>query len=114
VLAAAVVSLVLAGLLAYSAVRKLSHSPDVVASYALAGVPEERLNLLAGVLLVGAAALVAGVFLTPLGIAAAAALVLYFLVAMSFHVRAGDAEHLPTPLVMWLLAAAALVLLATG
>jgi hypothetical protein len=111
VVAAAVVSLLLAALLAFSAVRKLSHGPDVVASYARAGVPEDRLNLLAGVLLAGAAGLAVGLFWTPLGIATAAALVVYFLVAMTFHVRAGDAEHLPTPLVMWLLAAGALVLL---
>jgi hypothetical protein len=44
----------------------------------------------------------------PLGVAAAGALLLYFGVAISFHLRAGDAEHLPVPATMALLAAAAL------
>jgi uncharacterized membrane protein YphA (DoxX/SURF4 family) len=104
-----IVSGLLAALLAYSAVRKLSHAPDVVESYARAGVPEDRLNLLAVVLLAGAAGLVVGLFWEPLGIAAAGALAVYFLVACSFHVRNGDAIHLPTPLLMLVLAAVALV-----
>ena len=41
---------------------------------------------------------------------AAAALLAYFVVAIAFHIRAGDAEHLPTPVAMAVLAAAALVL----
>src|SRR5690606_16274285 len=80
------VSLLLAALLVYAGVRKLSHRPAVVASYAKVGVPEERLNLLAAVLFAGAAGLVAGVFIEPLGIAAAAGLVIYFLAALTAHV----------------------------
>jgi hypothetical protein len=34
----------------------------------------------------------------------------YFLVAISLHIRADDAEHVPTPLVIALIAAAALIL----
>jgi DoxX-like family len=106
----AVVSGVLAALLTFSAVRKLSHAPDVVESYARAGVREQWLNPLAIVLLAGAAGLVAGIFWEPLGIAAAGAFVAYFAVACSFHLRNGDAAHLPTPLLMLALAAAALAL----
>jgi DoxX-like family len=106
----AVVSGLLAALLAFSAVRKLSHAPDVVESYARAGVREEWLNPLAIVLLAGATGLVAGLFWEPLGLAAAGALVAYFLVACSFHLRNGDAAHLPTPLLMLALAAAVLAL----
>jgi hypothetical protein len=73
-------------------------------------VPEDKLDYLAVTLLAGAAGLLVGLLWAPLGIAAALALVVYFLVAMAFHVRAGDAEHLPTALVMALLAAAALAL----
>jgi hypothetical protein len=36
--------------------------------------------------------------------------ILYFIVAIGFHIRADDAEHLPTPLVIALIATAALVL----
>ena len=108
--ATAAVSVLLAALLAFSAIRKLSHRPEVVEAYLRAGVPEDKLNYLAITLLAGAAGLVVGLFWDPLGLAAALALVVYFLVAMAFHLRAGDAEHLPTPLVMELLATAALVL----
>ena len=60
-------------------------------------------------LLAGAAGLL-GLWWAPMGVAAAAALVVYFLVAVSFHVRADDLRNLPTPLVMELLAGAALAL----
>jgi DoxX-like family len=109
-IAAAVVSALFAAALAYSAVRKLSHDAPVVASYAAADVPEEWLNRLALVLLAGAVALLVGLAWAPLGVAAAGALLAYFAVAISFHLRNGDAEHLPIPLAMAALAAAALVL----
>jgi hypothetical protein len=108
--AAAVASTLLAVLLAFSAIRKLSHRPEVVQSYLRAGVPEDKLDYQAVTLLAGAGGLLVGLLWAPLGMAAALALVVYFLVAMAFHIRAGDAEHLPTPLVMALLAAAALAL----
>jgi hypothetical protein len=54
-IASAVVSLLLAAAMAFAAVRKLSHRPEVVETYTRAGVPEERLNLLALILLGGSA-----------------------------------------------------------
>src|SRR5690606_32762141 len=56
-----IASLLLAALLVYAGVRKLSHDPDVVASYARVGVPEARLDLLAAVLFAGAAGVLAGI-----------------------------------------------------
>jgi hypothetical protein len=109
-MAAAIISCLLAALAAYAALRKLSHRPEVVASYAAAGVPEERLDALAALLLAGAAGLVAGLLWAPVGVAAAAALVVYFLVAIAAHIRAGDSRNLPTPILMELFAVAALVL----
>ena len=109
-MAAALVSCLLAALAGFAALRKLSHRPEVVASYTAVGVPEERLDALAAILLAGAAGLVAGLLWAPIGVAAAAGFVVYFLVAIAAHVRAGDARHLPTPVVMELLAVAALVL----
>jgi hypothetical protein len=108
--ATSIVSALLAALLAFSAIRKLSHRPEVVETYLRAGVPEDKLNYLAITLLAGAAGLVVGLLWAPLGVAASLALVAYFLVAIGFHIRADDAEHLPTPIVMALLAAAALAL----
>jgi hypothetical protein len=108
--AAALISSLLAALLAYSAIRKLSHQHQVVATYTRVGVPEDMLNYLALVLLAGAAGLVAGLFWGPLGVAAAAAVVCYFLLAIAAHVRHGDIRNAPTPIAIELLAVAALVL----
>ncbi|HEU0025090.1 MAG TPA: DoxX family protein, partial [Thermoleophilaceae bacterium] len=78
--AAAVVSALLAALLAYSAIRKLSHRPAVVRTYTRVGVPEDRLDHLAVILLAGAAGLLVGLLWTPIGLAASAGVVCYFLV----------------------------------
>ena len=108
--AAAVISSLLAALLTFSAIRKLSHRPEVVATYTRVGVPEDKLDYLALILLAGAAGLVAGLFWAPLGVAAAAGLVVYFLLAIGAHIRADDAANLPAPVVIELMAAASLVL----
>jgi hypothetical protein len=107
-IAAVALSVLVAVLIAYAAIRKLSHRPEVVESYARAGVPESRLNLLAITLLAGAGGLVLGVFWAPLGIAAAVAVAIYFLAAIGFHVRAADVENARTPAVIELLTLAAL------
>ena len=106
----AAVSALLAALLAFTAVRKLSHDERVVESYARVGVPEDRLNHLAAILLAGAAGLVAGLVWTPLGIAAAAGVLCYFLAALAFHVRANAIGNMLTPLVYAAMAAVALAL----
>ena len=103
-----IVSILLAALLVYAAVRKLSHRPAVVATYTRVGVPEERLDQLAWILLAGAVGLIAGLFWPPIGVAAGAGLVVYFLLAIAAHLRAGDARNLPTPVAMELLAVASL------
>jgi hypothetical protein len=108
--ATAIVSGVLAAALAYSAIRKLSHQPEVVATYARVGVPEDMLDHLAMILLAGAAGLIAGLFWAPLGVAAALGLVVYFALAISAHIRARDAANLATPVVIELLAVVSLVL----
>lgn len=112
--AATVVSLLLAALLVYAAVRKRGHSEAVVRSYARVGVPEDKLNYLAAVLLAGAAGLVAGLLWEPIGVAAAIGLVCYFGLAVAAHIRADDAKTLPTPLVMLALAIAAMCLRLTS
>lgn len=109
-LATAVISTLLSALLVFAALRKLSHRPQVVASYAKVGVPETRLNALAGLLLAGAGGLLAGLAWGPLGILAAACLVLYFGLAVGAHVRYDDLANLPAPALMLLLAVAALLL----
>jgi len=109
-LASVIVSVLLAALMAYAAARKLSHRPEVVASYARVGVPEKRLNLLALTLLAGAAGLLLGLLWAPLGIAAGIAIAVYFLVAIAAHVRSQDLENAPTPIMMEFLALATVFL----
>jgi hypothetical protein len=113
-LATAAVSVLLAVLMVYAAAMKLSHRPEVVASYERVGVPEERLNLLALVLVAGAAGLLLGLLWAPVGIAAAIAVAAYFLVAIAAHVRSHDLENAPTPIVMELLAVAVTTLQIAG
>ena len=108
--AAIVVSLLLAALVTAAALRKLGHRPDVVDSYRRVGVPESRLNQLAAVLLAAAAGLLLGLAWPPAGIAAAAGLVAYFLLAIAAHVRAADHRNLSMPVAFAALAVAALVL----
>jgi hypothetical protein len=67
-------------------------------------------DYLAIILVAGAAGLLLGLFWAPIGITATVGVVLYFLVAIAFHIRADDAEHLPTPVVMELIAVAVLAL----
>jgi len=73
-------------------------------------VPEGKLNYLAVILLAGAAGLILGLFWGPIGVAAAIGLIAYFLLAIAAHIRHDDNENLPTPVVIELMAVAALVL----
>lgn len=108
--ATVIVSLLLAAALAYAAIRKLSHRPEVVETYVRVGVPEDKLDYLALILLAGAAGLILGLLWAPIGVAAAIGLVLYFLAAIGFHIRANDIANLPTPALIELTATAALIL----
>jgi hypothetical protein len=110
VVASVVVSVLLAALVGYAAARKLTHRPEVVESYRRAGVREAWLNGLAVLLLAAAAGLVVGVWWPIIGIAAAAGLTGYFAIAVGFHLRAKDTAQMPTPVVLTVLAAAAVVL----
>jgi hypothetical protein len=115
VVATVAVSLLLAALLVLSAVRKLSHRQHIVQPYLRVGVPEDKLDYLAGILLAGAAGVLLGLLWAPIGVAAAVGVLCYFATAVAVHLRANDARNLPTPLAMAMIAAAVLVLrLATG
>lgn len=108
--AASITHVLLASALVYSAVRKLGGQPDVVEGYRRADVPEGWLPALAAVLIAGACGLIAGLVVAPVGIAASAGLLGYFLLAVAAHLRASDVAHIGTPVVMALVSTAALVL----
>ena len=108
--AAVVVSVLLAAILTFSALGKLTRQQAMIESVDRVGFPRDKLDHLAGILLAGAAGRVLGLFWGPLGVAAAAGVVAYFAVTVVFHLRAGDSAHAPKPLLIGLLAALALAL----
>lgn len=108
---AAIVLSVLLGLASLaSAAGKFSGKEAPTAPLVAVGVPERMFPVLGALLAAGGIGLIVGIWWTPLGIAAAAGLTLYFLGAVIAHVRVGDKTIQPA-LIMTLLAAATLVLL---
>jgi hypothetical protein len=86
-----VVSLVGVALNGFSGVAALVHFKPILPGMAAAGVPESWLTFPIGTLkTAGALGLLAGVVWPPVGVAAAAGLVLFFVCAVYTHIRAGD------------------------
>jgi uncharacterized membrane protein YphA (DoxX/SURF4 family) len=108
-LAAAVVSGLLAAALLLSGRGKLVKDPQQMKTMSTVGFPEDRLWLLASAEIAGAAGVVAGLFWWPIGVAAAIGVILYFIGAVSAHLRVRDMTFAPA-LVMLLVAVAALIL----
>lgn len=92
-----VVSALLGAAAAGSAFGKLSRNPMVVDSMHSVGVTDAQIRLLAVIELLGAAGLLTGIWVPALGVAAAAALTLYFLGAVTSHLRAGHGPAEWTP-----------------
>lgn len=107
--ATVIVSVLLAVALIGSARGKLVKQPQVMQGMTTVGVPENRVPQLAFLELAGAAGLLIGLFWWPLGVAAAAGVVLYFVGALGAHARVRD-RGFPPALVFFLVAVAALVL----
>ncbi|MFI5764416.1 DoxX family protein [Streptomyces sp. NPDC051563] len=112
-IAYAVVAGLLALTLAASATFTLQHNPSITESMTKVGVPDSWLPRLATLKAAGAIGLIAGLWLAPLGIAAAIGVTLYFLGAIVFHLRAKDYNFAPAA-VLALVAIAALVLRAAA
>jgi hypothetical protein len=101
---------ILAFLLLLSSGLKLSGRPDIVESYARVGVSRQRLPLLAALLLLAAAGLLGGFLWPPLGVATAAALTVYFLLAVGAHATHDDLAHAAMPSALLALSAGATAL----
>ncbi|MFI8264374.1 DoxX family protein [Streptomyces sp. NPDC085665] len=108
-IAYAVVAGLLALVLAASATFTLQRNEAVMASMRKVEVPDAWLPRLAALKAAGAAGLVAGLWVTPLGVAAAVGVTLYFIGAVISHLRVKDFELAPAA-VLALVAAAALAL----
>lgn len=109
-IATVVVSVLLALAAIGSALGKLSKSPKVVEGLTGAGVPVSWFPFLATAELAGGVGLLVGLGIAPLGMAAAIGLVLYFVGAVAAHVKAGDTKGIGAPLVLAIIAGAALAL----
>ena len=109
-----VIAVLLTLLLVPSAYAKLTKNKRIVDGLTGIGVPLGIFPFLASCEIAGAAGLLVGLWYAPLGIAAAIGLVLYFLGAVGTHLRKQDFKGLPTPLVIFILAAGALSLRAAS
>jgi hypothetical protein len=106
-----IATVLLTAMLAMSATMKIRKHDQVVAVIGgTVGVPARYFPVLASLELAGAAGIVVGLWLQPLGIAAAAGLVLYFVGALTGHLRVGDTKNLTMPLPPLVLSVAVLVL----
>lgn len=92
-----ITAVLLSVLLIFTARNKLVRQKDVVDTLVRVGVPDRMFPVLAALQLLGAAGLLIGIFFRPLGIAAAAGVVLFFLGAVISHLRANDAKGAPMP-----------------
>jgi len=110
VVAYAVLAVLLSAMLGMSARGKLVGDPRVVEGLTNAGTPRAWYPYLAACEIAGALGLLAGLFVRPSGIAAAVGIVLYFVGAVGFHLRAGDVKGLPPAAVILVAAVAALTL----
>jgi uncharacterized membrane protein YphA (DoxX/SURF4 family) len=109
-IATIVVSTILGLILTYSAGAKLLGGPKIAETYAKVGVPPRMLPVLAVLLLTGALGVAVGLWWSPLEIAAGACLVVYFAIAIAFHVRYRQTSTLLVPLLIFGLAATLLTL----
>ena len=108
-----VVSVVFTVMLTMSARMKLIHDPMAVEVIGgVVGVPLRVFPVLALLEIAGGVGLLAGIGVKPLGVAAAACLVAYFIVAVSSHVRKRDLAvgHLIPAAMMLVISAVALAL----
>ena len=110
-IALAITTALLALIALNSAVMKLRQNEQVVAIIGgTVGVPAPYFPVLAALEIAGAFSIVAGLWIEPLGIAAAAGLPAYFIGAVIGHLRVRDTKNLAMPLVPLALSITVLVL----
>jgi hypothetical protein len=106
-----ITAVLLAAMLAMSASMKLRKNERAVAVISgTVGVPLRFFPVLAALELAGAAGILIGLWLEPLGVAAAAGLVVYFVGAVVGHLRVGDTKGLTMPVPPLVLSIAVLAL----
>ena len=110
-IALVVATALLAAICLNSAAMKLRRNEQVLAVISgTVGVPQQTLPVLAALEIAGAAGILLGLWLEPLGVLAALGLVAYFVGAVGGHLRVKDTKNLVMPLPPLVLAIAVLVL----
>jgi hypothetical protein len=110
-IALVVTTAVLSAICLNSAAMKLRQHEQVLAViHGTVGVPKQYLPVLAVLEIAGAAGILLGLWLEPLGALAASGLVAYFVGAVGGHLRVRDTKNLVMPLPPLVLAIAVLVL----
>lgn len=110
-IALGIATVLLAGMCAMSAAGKFTKKEQVLEIVGgIVGVPVSYFPALGTVLLVGAVGVAAGLWVKPIGIAAAAVLVAYFVGAVAGHLRVGDTKNLAMPVPPLVLSIVVLVL----
>ena len=105
-----IATVVLAAMCLMSASMKLTRNQQSIDSiHGVVGVPLRFFPVLAGLELAGAVGIVVGLWIQPLGIAAAIGLVAYFIGAIIGHVRVGDTKNVTAPLPTLVFSVAVLV-----
>lgn len=105
------ITLVFAFIVTYSGIGKiLRHPLQVKVVHETVGVPLQYFPMLATCEFAGALGLVVGIWVAPVGIAAAIGLVLYFVGAVFSHLQVGDVKGIGSAAFMLVMAAAALAL----
>ncbi|MGZ4522377.1 MAG: DoxX family protein [Mycobacteriaceae bacterium] len=99
-IATLVVSVLLAAGFLGSAAGKLTKNPSVTTSMQTVGFPVDRVWMLAVLEIAGAVGLAIGLFWWPLGVAAAAGVILYFAGAVGAHLRVHDKNVAPAAVLL--------------
>jgi hypothetical protein len=106
-----VITAIVALMVAFSGLGKIRRDPrQVRVVHETVGVPLKYLPLLAACEFAGALGMVVGIWWPPLGVAAGAGLVLYFVGAIVSHLRVGDFKGIGPAAFMLVVAAGALAL----
>ena len=108
-IAAAIVSSLLAAALIVSARGKLVKDERIVTVMTKVGVPPDKVWLLAVAEFAGAVGLIVGLFWWPIGVAAAIGVIVYFIGAVTAHLRVHD-KRVEASAVLLLVGVAALIL----
>jgi uncharacterized membrane protein YphA (DoxX/SURF4 family) len=97
--------------ISFSAFGKIKRIPGAVETLAAAGVKPEQFNRLATLELLGSLGLLVGIWVKPIGIAAALGIALYFIGAQTAHLRVKDKlQNMFPATFLFLIASAVLIL----